>query len=116
MGGFDNIYSEVFVYVDDVRLLGWCNRECWNAIRYFDSRCRYISIKYTLRKIKGPDHRQGPWKGSIIHTTYGMKGMISQDKWDMTKKTSRELFEMLNHNACKISRTELLSHCGFIVY
>ena len=63
---------EVFIYVDDVRSLGWCNRDCWNATRYFSSKFHYLFIQKNPRKRKGPDQIKGPWTGSTLHTSYGL--------------------------------------------
>ena len=27
-----NVVIEVFIYVDDMRSMGWCNRDCWNSV------------------------------------------------------------------------------------
>ena len=84
-----NVESEVFIYVDDVLSMEWCNRECWNATRCFTLRCIYLGIQYAPRKRKGPYHRQGLWAGSKPHTSYGLEGMLYQEKWDNMKRMLR---------------------------
>ena len=62
-----NVEIKVFIYLDDVRLLGWCNRRCWNSTRFFDYKCNYIGIQDAPRKIKRPDQIQGTWLDSTLH-------------------------------------------------
>ena len=57
MGMFQN---DIFAYIDGVRSLGWCERECWKSTRDLASECDYLKIKYAPRKIKRPDKIQGP--------------------------------------------------------
>ena len=52
--------NDIFAYIDGVRSLGWCERECWKSTRDLASECDYLKIKYAPRKIKRPDKIQGP--------------------------------------------------------
>ena len=110
-----NVASEVFMYLDDVWLLGWCDRECWNATKLFDSKCNYLGIQDAPRKSKEPYQIQGSWVGSIIHKSYGLEGILSREKWDKMKGILRELAENLS-NAGKLRIKDLLSQWGLLVY
>ena len=77
-----NVASELFIYVDDVRSLGWCDWDCWNTTRCFASRCNHLGLQDATRKRKGPYQIQGRWEGSTMHTVDGLEGVLYQEKWD----------------------------------
>ncbi len=44
-----------------------------------------------------PSEMPGPWAGTVTHTEGGcIVGMVSQEKWNMTKKMIEELREMVS--------------------
>ena len=77
-----NVANKVFIYVDEVSSLIWCDRECWNVTRCFASKFNYLGIQYAPRKRKGLDQIKGPWEGSTINTSDGLEGMLYHESWE----------------------------------
>ena len=52
---YGNVESDIFINVDYLRSLVWCNRECWNPTKCFDSKCNYLGTQDKPRKRKRPN-------------------------------------------------------------
>jgi hypothetical protein len=79
--------------------------------------CNHLGIQHAARKKRGPSTTLGPWAGSMIfsHQADGVKVMVTQDKWDKTKRLlatlTCELDEgvWLNFKSLELAR-------GFMIY
>lgn len=81
----DDIASDVFLYVDDVNVLGSSAKECWAAMRQFAFWCNHFGIQDAPRKCKGPNQEQGLCAGSVVYSKTHLEGLMEQVKWDKLK-------------------------------
>jgi hypothetical protein len=112
-----HIASDVFLYVDDGRLTGHDEEQCWQAARRFCSMCSYLGIQDASRKRTTPSQTPGPWAGSVVHTKDQLVALVSQKKWDKTKSMINELRELLiarDDGTLPHKRLEQIR--GFLVY
>jgi hypothetical protein len=80
--------ADFFTYMDDMRPLAPSDLELWQATIRVSSMCNYLGIQHAARKQRGPIKIPGPWEGSIIfsHQSDGVKVLVTQEKWDETKR------------------------------
>jgi hypothetical protein len=82
-----HLAAEIFVYVDDGRPTGHSPAITWRAARAYGSGCSRRGIQDASRKRTSPTETPGPWAGTVTHTEGGsVLGMVSQEKWDKTKR------------------------------
>ena len=63
------IAADLFVYVDDARITGPTEEECWAATRQAASRVNELGIQEAARKRRWPSKKPGAWAGSIVEAT-----------------------------------------------
>ena len=56
-----HLACEVFVYVDDGRITGFCQEICWVAARRMASVCTKRGVQDSFRKRTGPSTTPGPY-------------------------------------------------------
>ena len=107
--------AEVFVYVDDGRPTGPTEFLAWQAGRAYGSGCTRRGVQDASRKRTSPSLTPGPWAGTVTHTDGGrVSGMVSQEKWDKTKRLIREMADMVEQDCLPLAR--LLQIRGFLMY
>ena len=117
-----HLACEVFVYVDDGRITGFCREICWAAARKLASLCTKRGVQDAGRKRTGPINSPGPWAGTMCFTTDGrVTGLVSELKWEKTRKLVLELKEMVDVSLATeggktISRQRLLEIRGYLNY
>ena len=62
-----SLASEVFIYVDNGRIISHLEFVCWQAAKIFCSICNSLGIKYASRKRTEPSLTLGPWAGTVEH-------------------------------------------------
>ena len=106
---------EVFVYVDDGRAIGPTEFLTWQAARWYGSGCTRRGVQDASRKRTSPSLTPGPWAGTVTHTEDGrICGMVSQEKWEKTKRLITEMLEMVSQDYYPLAR--LLQIRGFLMY
>jgi hypothetical protein len=112
-----NIASDIFLYVDDGRPMGFDQEQCWAASRLFCSVCSHLGIQDATRKHTTPSQTPGPWAGSVIHTDQNLVALVSQKKWDKTKSMIDKLAGLLlarDDGKLPLKRLEQIR--GFMIY
>jgi hypothetical protein len=110
-----HLAAEVFVYVDDGRAIGPTEHLTWQAARAYGAGCSRRGVQDASRKRTTPSETPGPWAGTVTHTNRGQVcGMVSQEKWDKTKRLISEVAEMVKQSCLPLSR--LLQIRGFLMY
>ena len=67
------------------------------------------------RKRTSPSQIPGPWAGTVTHRDEGKVGsMVSQEKWDKTKRLVAEMEKMVAWD--RLPLTRLLQIRGFLMY
>jgi len=79
--------ADLFLYINDLRPTGPSKRECWDTSHQVGSRLTWYGLQVAARKRRDASRTPGAWAGTVIH----MDGevvllLVSQDKWDKTKK------------------------------
>jgi hypothetical protein len=109
--------SEVFIYVDDARIVGETAERCWQATRRFASFCNSLGIQDAPRKRHGPSLTPEPWAGTVTHTDNNeVTGLVSQAKWDKTKAHIKEMRRLYEEDPKRMPRKTLESIRGFLIY
>ncbi len=68
-----------------------------------------------LKERTSPLQAPGPWAGTVTHMDNGwVCGMVSQEKWDKTKRLIQEMGEMVANDHLPLMR--LLQVWGFLMY
>jgi hypothetical protein len=75
------IAADVFVDVDDARVTGPTEEDCWKARRQTASIVNSLGIQEAARKQRWGSRRPGAWAGSIVEATdAGVYVTVSQEK------------------------------------
>jgi hypothetical protein len=107
--------AEIFVYVDDGRVVAFLPDLAWRAARAYASHCSRLGVQDASRKRTSPSKMPGPWAGTVTTTAGGqVYGMVSQEKWEKTKLLITELSRMLEQDFFPLQR--LLGIRGFLIY
>ena len=93
----DHLACEIYIYVDDGRITGWCKLACWRATRRFCSVLCFLGIQDASRKRTEPVPDPGPWAGTVVHTMGGVNATVTEAKWEKTRALILELQELLHH-------------------
>ena len=108
--------ADLFTYCDDLRLTGGSSSECWSAQQRVAGICSYLGIQDATRKHRPPSQTPGAWSGTLTRVTSGGVGvLVSQDKWDKTKRLIREVREQLAAGST-LNHKELQWTRGFLIY
>jgi hypothetical protein len=110
-----HLAAEIFVYVDDGRTAGHSPELAWRTARVYGSGCSKRGIQDASRKRTSPMVTPGPWAGMVTHTERGsVVGMLSQEKWDKTRRMIEELLEMIPKGPLPLQW--MLEIRGFLMY
>ena len=110
-----HLATEVFVYVDDGRPIGYCRDLTWRAAQAYGSGCSRRGVQNASRKRTSPAECPGPWAVTVTRTEGGLLvGMVSQEKWDKTKGLLKELTNMLADGPLPLQW--ILDIRGFLMY
>ena len=86
---------EVYVYVDDRKVTGWCKIACWRAASEFSKVMAKLGLQDAARKRTEPSITPGPWAGGVVHTNASEVALlVSEKKWEKTRRMVNELHEM----------------------
>jgi hypothetical protein len=108
--------SDLFIYIDDLRPTAPTKEECWDSAHQVCCRLTWFGIQDAPRKRREASQTPGAWAGTIIHTSNGMVTvLVSQDKWDKTKKWINWMSDVLSRGN-EISHKELERCRGFLIY
>ncbi|KAL7468881.1 hypothetical protein ACHAXS_009127 [Conticribra weissflogii] len=110
-----HLACEVYVYVDNGRITGWCKVECWRAARRFSSILTHLGIQDASRKRTEPSQQPGPWAGTVSHTTPNLMVTVTEVKWEKTRQGVREVESMLRKPEA-MPRKRLEQIRGFLIY
>ena len=110
----NNLACEIYIYVDDGRITGWCKLACWKAARRFCCVISFLGIQDASRKRTEPVPDPGPWAGTVVHTTGEVSATVTEAKWAKTRELVLELRELLQHPL--LPRTRLEHIRGFLIY
>ena len=106
--------AEIFVYVDDGRVVAYSPDLAWRAARAYAACCARLGVQDASWKRTSPSETPGPRAGTVTHTNGGQVcGMVSQEKWEK-KLLIRELSRMLEQDFLPLQR--LLVIRGFLIY
>jgi hypothetical protein len=73
-----HLATEVYVYVDDGRVVGFCREICWAAARRLASLCTHYGVQDKAAKRTFPTPTPGPWAGTVSHTDqHEVAGLVS---------------------------------------
>ena len=115
-----HLATEVFVYCDDGRCVGFCREICWAAARRLASVEASYGIQDRAAKRTFPSPTPGPWAGTVSHTDrHEVAGLMSEEKWDKTRSLILELVELIgtvSNPAARVPRQRLLEIRGFLNY
>jgi hypothetical protein len=111
-----NLEVEIFVYVDDGRVVVGCNPALvWRAARAYAAACSRRGVQDAARKRTSPTMTPVSWAGTITHTDGGiLTGMVSQEKLNRTQGQIKELADMIPRGPLPLQR--LLKIRGFLMY
>lgn len=114
----NSLAADIFIYVDDARITGSTEEECWAATRQAASRVNSLGIQEAARKRRWPKREQGAWAGSIVETTdEGVFVTVSQDKWDKCRRYIGEIVEELGSSGDNTLDFKALKRKrGFLIY
>jgi hypothetical protein len=108
---------DVFTYMDDMRPFAPSYLECWQATSRVSSMCNNLGIQHAARKQRRLSTTLRSWAGSMIfsHQLDGVKVLVTQEKWDKTKRLLAAL-------TCELAKgvwlnfKSLESARGFMIY
>ena len=107
--------AEVFEYADDGRSIGPTEFLAWQAGQAYGAGCSRRGVQDASRKQTSPSMTPGPWAGTVTHTEGGrVSGMVSQEKWDKTKRLIAEMADMVEWDCLPLA--QLLQIRGFLMY
>jgi len=127
------IACEIYIYVDDARVTGWCKFECWRSVRKFSCVLTRLGIQDATRKRTEPSRTPGPWAGTVTATNFVPEAKdaqssgsesesawevistVTQVKWDKTKALVEELASMMDKDHRSLDRNRLEQIRGFYV-
>lgn len=82
----DQLASEFFVYVDDVRPTGASELQCWAAARRVASVSGYLGIQDAPRKRRPPSQAPGAWAGTVVRVSEAGVGLtLLPERWAKTR-------------------------------
>ena len=106
---------EIFVYINDGRVVAYSPDLSWWAARAYASYCARLGVQDASRKQTLPSKTPGPWAGTVTHTNgRQVCGMVSQEKWEKTKLLIKELSRTVEQDFLPLQRLLLIR--GFLIY
>ena len=115
--GDNNIACDLVIFVDDLRVTGPTEYECWQAAQRAAQVINHLGLQDAPRKRRGASQAPGPWTGSILRTDLaGVFLMVAQDKWDKAKSQVEEVITMIHTDPNRLDRKRLEQVRGFLQY
>ena len=102
--------------MDNGRTIGPTEKCFGEASRSWGSTCSWLGIQDVSRKFQSPSQAPGPWNGTVTNTKGGLHVLVSQDRWDKTRRLIAELVGMEREGRYGMSRARMDSIRGFLVY
>ena len=107
--------SDVHIYVDDIRITGSSEADCWKASQHVSTMLAYLGLQDAARKRRPPSLEAGAWAGSVVHTNGQVVTMTTQEKWNKMRLIIGWLDEQVKGGK-NIDHKILESFRGFLVY
>jgi hypothetical protein len=103
-------------FIDNVRLVGPSEEECWLATHTLASRYGYLGLQIATRKTRPPSQCQGAWAGSHVIILDGSIGITCGiDKWAKAQRLLHELHEEFTLSP-RLHHKSLEQKRGFFVH
>jgi hypothetical protein len=88
------IAADCLVYVDDLRPTGPSEEECWRATIRVGYQLNNYGLQDAARKRRPAAQDDGPWTGTVIHTTNDrVSVMVTEKRWIKTRMIIRRLVD-----------------------
>ena len=111
------IASDLFIYIDDLRITGPTETECWEGAHQVYCQLTWLGLQDAPWKKNYATQTPHAWAGSIVHSDNGeVTVLVSEEKWG---KTKRWIVDWVLDNIDKevgINHKELTHCCGFLIY
>ena len=119
--GVLKIANDFCCYVDDVRIIGRTNEECWATIRRVMSIAQMLGIQDAARKRRKLSKGRNPWAESIVNTSaQEITVCVTEEKWLRGRSIVLKLLEtylpLKGNEAAIFQRKELEQDRGFLVH
>jgi hypothetical protein len=111
------IAADVFIYVDDARVTGPSEEECWKATWQAASIVNSLGIQEAARKNRWGTRKPGAWAGSIVEATdEGVYVTVSQEKWENSQRYIGEIISELSDSQGSLDFKGLERKRRFLIY
>ena len=91
-----HLATEVFIYVDNGRCVGFCWEIYWPPARQLASLCAKYGVQDRAAKRTFPTPTPGPWAGTVSYTDcHEVAGLMSAEKWAKIRFLVLELLELM---------------------
>ena len=114
--GTVDVAADLFTFVDDLRPTGKSKAEAWKAGRRSASLLNWLGIQDAPRKRRDSRQDPGAWAGSVVRTEGGVFTLVSDEKWDETRRLLHELEVKLQESPEALDRKQLERTRGFLNY
>ena len=64
-----HLASDIFIYIDNGRIIAHSELVCWQAEKRFFSFCNSLGVQDASRKRTEPCLTPGPWERMVAHTS-----------------------------------------------
>jgi hypothetical protein len=113
--GDNNVACDIVIFVDDLRVAGPANAECWQAGQRAAKTINHLGLQDAPRKTRDANRAPGPWTGSILRADlYGVFLFVVQDKWDRAKSQVEEIISMIQTDPNRLDHKRLEQARGFL--
>jgi len=112
----DSLAALLVSYVDDLRVTGVSEEQCWMIMHHISSRLGYLGLQFAARKSRPPSLTPGPWAGSVVHTARN-QGCVSctQEKWVKAQNIVRDLLHQVSQGS-SLDHKSLERDRGFLIH
>ena len=111
------IACDIMIFVDDLRVTGPTQVECWEAGQHAAKALNGLGIQDAARKTRDARTAPGPWAGTLVNTANdGVFVLVSQEKWDKTGRLLAEVRSLLEDGPEALSRKRLQQVRGYLQY
>ena len=110
-----HLSSEVFIYVDNGRIISHLEFLCWQAAKIFFSIFNSLGIQDASMKRTEPSLTLGPWAGTVSHTSNKeVEITVNQIKWEKIRSIVLELETLIREDRVPHKILERIR--GFLIY
>jgi len=114
--GQGELAALLVAYVDDLRVAGASEEECWRVMHHICSRLSFLGLQVASRKTRPPSQSRGPWVGSVVSTDGGRVCVsCTPAKWDKAKGMLNEMLARVRAGEPLDCKT-LEQHRGSLVH